>query len=34
MKWGLIPWYVKDSEAAKAHRLVNAMAETAAGKER
>jgi putative SOS response-associated peptidase YedK len=32
MKWGLVPWYVKDTEVAKARRLVNAMAETVAQK--
>ncbi|SRR6266487_903685 len=27
MKWGLTPWYVKDSEVGKARKLINAMAE-------
>jgi len=32
MKWGLIARYVKDSEVGKAHKHVNAMAETVAEK--
>jgi putative SOS response-associated peptidase YedK len=32
MKWGLVPWYVKDEAVGKARRLVNAIAETVAEK--